>query len=181
MSKKSAGKCNNVFRTDFVDDAIEITGGIKRGMSAVVKLQVFRPIRHVLFSKSLLMFFFEQQAIVFGIVFGESIFQKPIDLVVDNLPHPGTFRLRAFKLHGKGLLIKGIVLHLRMDVYPVRTAFVLADDLPERLSKYFRRIWRQILSASLVFRRFLYSMLTMYFSSGKPKRMSRVTDAVLAY
>ena len=41
--EKFAGKCHNVFRTDLVDDTVEIAGVIELGMGAVVKLQVFRP------------------------------------------------------------------------------------------------------------------------------------------
>ena len=50
--EKFAGKCHNVFRTDLVDDTVEIAGVIELRMGAVVKLQVFRPVGHILFGNA---------------------------------------------------------------------------------------------------------------------------------
>ena len=131
--EKFAGKCHNVFRTDLVDDTVEIAEVIELGMGAVVKLQVFRPVGHILFGKRLLVFLFKHQQIVFGVIFGDTFLYELPDLVVDNLAHPGTFGLRAFELHGKGLVVERVILRFRVELYPVGTTLVLADDLPEEV------------------------------------------------
>ena len=108
--EKFAGKCHNVFRTDLVDDTVEIAGVIELGMGAVVKLQVFRPVGHILFGKRLLVFLFKHQQIVFGVIFGDTFLYELPDLVVDLWPASfRTARQRSGRRTGNPPLPCGVV------------------------------------------------------------------------